>query len=134
MPKKYRYFNGRGTTLVELIVTVIIFSVLMLGGLNFFFFAHNFTAVAKQEMTAVTIGKTTMEEIMTMPWDVLSKMVSYSGSKIVDGITYTTSETFMNSISGTTSVEYFHVAVTWPTQPRDFVVDFDLSISSPVVS
>ncbi len=129
--------NYRGTTLIEVIIAMIIFSVLMLGGMSFFVFARKFSTNAKQEMIAVYRARCAIDQAMTYKWTTMDPAVPYGGTfTTADGTTYTRSGiwTIVPYGSGSTNLKQLHYSLTWTGQPPSEVVDYDVLIAEPKVN
>jgi Tfp pilus assembly protein PilV len=138
-----RMKTNHGTTIPEVIIAVIVFSVLMLGAMNFFVFARGFSSSAKHEMFAINMGKQAMERIQTVKWNNLNAGYLSTHGLInitafdTDGIQYTGTGSLSTNpnlpLQPQTYKIYRHVVV-WPGQSPDITVDFSILISSPSVN
>ncbi|MGA2091617.1 MAG: prepilin-type N-terminal cleavage/methylation domain-containing protein, partial [Endomicrobiales bacterium] len=110
-----------GFTLVELIVSVFIFTILMVFGMSFFSMGNVPFLRAKRTMFAVSYGEGEMERYQSIAWSNL-------GSTVTTTVDPNTGTTFTDTIEvttvtiGSTLFAYIGSSVTWPGQntPVDF--------------
>ena len=138
---------GRGTTIVEVIVAIVIFSVFMLAGLNFFFFARKFSSDARQWIYAVNFGKAQMNSYQTMRFDDPAIAMNNSINPYIktatgpDGTIYTFTASVTDLSMNNTIYKDIAATVTWPghpafspmSSPGAFTVDYEMWITTPVV-
>ena len=136
-----------GQTLVELIVSVFLFSVVVLGGMTFFTLGNNSFERSKQVDFAMQYGYGNIQGMRVNYFDVLYHGgVAYTGSQRTSdampmpptpgGYDYVITKIFTPKSygPGTPAVLQLEVDVTWPPgQLASQVVDFETLISSPII-
>jgi type II secretory pathway pseudopilin PulG len=134
---KAAVFNGKksnnsGTTLVELITAILIFSIVMIGGMSFFVLGNQSFQRSKRVAFATQVGYEAIQKYSTQSWDNLQSIVGTAMDP--GGITYKCATTVTPVTVGAMQTKNINTVVTWPGQTAAETVDFDTSISSPVVA
>jgi Tfp pilus assembly protein PilV len=128
--------NISGTTLVELIVSIFVFSVVMLGGMSFFTLGQNSEQRANWIDFASSLALNQQQTFFAYRWDQLQ---SIPGNQVLmpsfspDQRQFYCLTTISYNTYGSMQIANLHTVVTWDNQPSSVVVDFDTQISSPVI-
>ena len=129
--------RAAGQTLIEFIVAVLIFSIIMVGGLTFFTLGANSEVRAKQIDYARWFGNSVIQSCISNNtfdgrWGVGVPHSDAPWPLTVDGTTYTLYTDYTPVIVGSSAKIDVHVIVTWPQNPVG--IDFDTSVSSPIMA
>lgn len=139
--------TDKGVTLIEVVISIVIFSVLMMGGLTYFFLAHKFSTQAKQELIAIQLCKSRLELMQNLRWNTLQYGISPapypgypSGFGLTenvtgpDGGTYRLYHQITFDVDGSNMYAIVYVQASWDSQPIFKTYNFTTIISSPVVN
>src|SRR5437868_6754121 len=100
-----KHSGEAGVTLVELMVTMVVFSLIALGFLGLYTALVHSSVVAKRQASALTLATNQMESIKSLPYDDLAVQ---GGSIIASSYIPATSTKTLNGLAYqiTTSVSY----------------------------
>lgn len=76
--------NESGTTLVEVMVAIIITTIIMIGGLQFFYGGKLFLNHGKSRRIALAIAEQRMETVLRYPYNQMADSLSEAGT-VIDG-------------------------------------------------
>ncbi len=78
-----KYLSGEsGTTLVELMVAIVITTIIMIGGLQFFYGGKLFLNHGKSRRIALAIAEQRMETVLRYPYNQMADSLSEAGTVI----------------------------------------------------
>ncbi|GEM_PF-4865826 len=127
----YKRVRIDGFTLIELMVSVILFTIIMLFGMAFFTSADRPFASANKALFAISLGTGVLESYKTLNWN---NLVSATTTAVdpKSGVTFTcTTEVTMVTV-GSANFKYIGTTVTWPGQNVN--IDFVTARSTTVLS
>jgi len=80
-----KYLGGEsGTTLVELMVAIVITTIIMIGGLQFFYGGKLFFNHGKDRRIALAIAEQRMETVLRYPYNQMADSLAETGT-VIDG-------------------------------------------------
>ena|SRR3989339_521035 len=124
--------SHQGTTLIEVIIAMVIFTVVMAYGMTFFVFARSSTAKADEFLYGVQIGNNKMIELQVKPWTLVPAGrddTEYSdGSVLSQDIRLTSVNAVLGIGSTRRNLKDMYVKYTWDNDSKS--VDFQTLIST----
>ncbi len=77
------YENVKGFTLVEVLASLVILSIVLIGTMNLMLFANNTATTNNDKLVAINIGKATIERIKITPFQFIPKSKFPTGKEWV---------------------------------------------------
>jgi prepilin-type N-terminal cleavage/methylation domain-containing protein len=131
MNSRYQWPSKNGFTLVEVIVSAILFTIIMLFGMSFFVTGNRFFVRSEKVMFAVDLGTAQMERLQTVSWNNLTSTTTTAERY---GETFTCNVEVTTVTIGSVKFKYIGSTVTWPSQLPSINVDFVTARSTTVVN
>lgn len=109
-----------GFTLVEVVVSLLIFALVMLYLLPFFSYGHRHTVNSDETTYGLQRAKDVLETCQTMPYDDISVGTDlFVSSSTVNDVTFTATRTSSETVTAEQYYKTINVTVSWqhPSQP-----------------